>query len=287
MTREQALERLAQVAAEAARGVLSQTVSDEVEMSKPLVLPEGSSPLAGIALPSVVCSIEYVGAISGETMFVADAKAARALSGAMGAEASGGEDEIPEIVPSAIGELMNQLMVPVSSELTKLLATDTIDIGPPNARIISSEAEIAELASSSRVTTVGLSVKGGNCRFAQIVPSALLVRMTRVFSNITKEITSEHKHGDEPTLGADALRDINVRVAVEMGRARLPLGRAVELPPGSLIALDREVNDPVDLYVNGKPFARGELVVTDSEEWAVQISTILSPEEVRVAVLGE
>jgi flagellar motor switch protein FliN/FliY len=61
----------------------------------------------------------------------------------------------------------------------------------------------------------------------------------------------------------------------ELGRARLPLGEVVELPPGAIVDLDRDAEEPVDLYVNGLAFARGRLVVADGGEWAITIDDVL------------
>lgn len=76
----------------------------------------------------------------------------------------------------------------------------------------------------------------------------------------------------EPSLGASAngdagdlerLTDVTLELTVEVGRTRMTLGQALALGPGSVITLDRLADQPVDLLVNGKPVARGEVVVID------------------------
>jgi flagellar motor switch/type III secretory pathway protein FliN len=47
----------------------------------------------------------------------------------------------------------------------------------------------------------------------------------------------------------------------------MPLGRLIALPPGDVVELDRDVDDPVDLYVDGMHVARGRLAVSDSGEF--------------------
>lgn len=61
----------------------------------------------------------------------------------------------------------------------------------------------------------------------------------------------------------DMLADINVRVTVEVGSASLTLASLLELSEGSVLELDRQVNDPLDLFVNGTLIARGEIVETN------------------------
>ena len=61
----------------------------------------------------------------------------------------------------------------------------------------------------------------------------------------------------------DMLADITVRVTVEVGSASLTLASLLELNEGSVLELDRQVNDPLDLFVNGTLVARGEIVETN------------------------
>jgi flagellar motor switch protein FliN/FliY len=72
----------------------------------------------------------------------------------------------------------------------------------------------------------------------------------------------------------DTIREIPVRLSVELGRSFMPLSRAVSLPPGSVVELDRGAEDAVDLFVNGRLFATGVLVVAEGGEWAVRIERL-------------
>ncbi len=93
----------------------------------------------------------------------------------------------------------------------------------------------------------------------------------------------------EPSAGADLggsadlerLYDVTVELAVEVGRTRMTLGQALALGPGSVVTLDRLADKPVDLLVNGKPIARGEVVVID-EEFGLRITEVTSPRHGRV-----
>jgi flagellar motor switch protein FliN/FliY len=93
----------------------------------------------------------------------------------------------------------------------------------------------------------------------------------------------------EPSAGPDLgdssdlerLNDVTVELAVEVGRTRMTLGQALALGPGSVVTLDRLADKPVDLLVNGKPIARGEVVVID-EEFGLRITEVASPRHGRV-----
>lgn len=68
---------------------------------------------------------------------------------------------------------------------------------------------------------------------------------------------------------------VSVRVWAELGRTGLPLGNTLELPPGTVLELEQSAEDPIELFVNGMPFAHGSLQVTPEGEWAVQIDALV------------
>ena len=71
------------------------------------------------------------------------------------------------------------------------------------------------------------------------------------------------------------LYDVPVEIAVEIGRTRMTIGQTLELRPGSVVSLNRLAGEPVDLLVNGKPIARGEVVVID-EEFGLRVTDVVS-----------
>ena len=77
--------------------------------------------------------------------------------------------------------------------------------------------------------------------------------------------------------GADLrrLHDVPVELAVEIGRTRMTIGQSLELRPGSVVSLNRLAGEPVDLLINGKPIARGEVVVID-EEFGLRVTDVVS-----------
>jgi flagellar motor switch protein FliN/FliY len=70
------------------------------------------------------------------------------------------------------------------------------------------------------------------------------------------------------------LHDVPVELAVEVGRTKMTIREALALGPGSIVTLNRLAGEPVDLLVNGKPIARGEVVVID-EEFGLRVTEVL------------
>lgn len=72
--------------------------------------------------------------------------------------------------------------------------------------------------------------------------------------------------------------DVALQVTVELGRTKKSIKEILELTNGSIVELDKLAGEPVDIQVNGKLLAKGEVVVID-ENFGVRITDIVSPEE--------
>ena len=70
------------------------------------------------------------------------------------------------------------------------------------------------------------------------------------------------------------IADIPVRVTVELGKTRKNISEVLALTAGSVIELDKMAGEPVDILVNGKLIAKGEVVVID-ENFGVRITEVM------------
>lgn len=64
--------------------------------------------------------------------------------------------------------------------------------------------------------------------------------------------------------GLEAVFDVPVKVQAVLGRSRMEIGELMRLRPGDVVELDRRVGEPVDIYVNNRLIARGEVVLIDN-----------------------
>lgn len=83
----------------------------------------------------------------------------------------------------------------------------------------------------------------------------------------------------------DMLMDINLPISIELGRTKMSISNILALGPGSVVELNKLAGEPVELLVNYKTVARGEVVVID-ENFGVRITNLISPEE-RLKALGQ
>lgn len=76
----------------------------------------------------------------------------------------------------------------------------------------------------------------------------------------------------------DLLLDVKLPVAIELGRTQMTIHDILDLTSGSVVELSKLAGEPVDLLVNDKVIARGEVVVVD-ENFGLRVTSLISPEE--------
>lgn len=87
---------------------------------------------------------------------------------------------------------------------------------------------------------------------------------------------SESQESDAPSAGGsiDILLDMNVPITVIIGQTEIPIQRLLRLGPGSVLKLDKSIDEPVDLHLRDTRFATGSVVVVDGR-FAVKIKQII------------
>jgi flagellar motor switch protein FliN/FliY len=277
MTTDEALLRLGESTAKAVGGVLAMFVgAEELQQGAVMVVPHGESPLRQIPVPAVAANVSYVDGVTGGNVFVISLAGAKKLAAAMMGQEPDLERDLSELELSAIGEAMNQMMAAAAAATSATLGQE-VEISTPETRFFATPAEAAAaFGEAPHATTVSFALDGETCRLIQLVPNAFVVRMTRALQDLAIDLTgADVETGARGAVSTDALRDVPVRVWAELGRARLPLAVAVGLAPGAVVELDRAADEPVDLYVSGRLFGRGVLVLVEDGEWAVRVQELV------------
>ena len=75
--------------------------------------------------------------------------------------------------------------------------------------------------------------------------------------------------------GVDAVLNVNLNVQVVLGESRMPIADLLKLGRGSVIDLDKKIGEPVDLVINNRLVARGDLVKTSGEQIGVTLTEIV------------
>lgn len=252
---------------------------------------------------------DYTGAISGENIILLPAKDALKIAELF---ANQPNMELNDYAMNILNEAFNQLngaaLNAVSSKFNKNIsfAPPTIDViedanqikfpggsqiidlhynlNPENSQPISINQIMSvpvgksfiQLGKSSSGGGGGDSSGGGNYsnysgQQKQQQQSNIQVRPVQ-FQNLEQEFAAQGSGN------ISLLLDIYMQLTVELGRTRMQIKEILGLGEGSIIELEKLAGEPVDLLVNGKLIAKGEVVVID-ENFGVRVTEIVSPHE--------
>jgi flagellar motor switch protein FliN/FliY len=285
----EAVERAAQITADAAQSVLSILMGKPTTASAPVIEDDPPDPLGTITYPMVAIEVSYAAGVKGRNLFaLTPDQVARMAAAMIGTDAIG--DGTSELELSAASEAMNQLMGSATRTMADVLAMD-IDIEPPRCQVIDSPDAARELfgewayiarfqlenedVSADVVQLVAIDfaehmrdafarADTAHAVLADAVPATAVPRTQPVPD--PSEIVARVFHGG-------LLRGTTVRVSAELGRNRLPIRQVANMPTGTVVPLDREPGEPIDILANGEPFAQGKLMLVDGE-YAVQIVSL-------------
>jgi len=84
----------------------------------------------------------------------------------------------------------------------------------------------------------------------------------------------QDQHKEKASL--EMLMDIGLQVTVELGRTKMNIRDVLTVGPGTVVELNRLAGEPVDILINGKPIAKGEVVVI-GDMFGVRVTDILPP----------
>lgn len=94
----------------------------------------------------------------------------------------------------------------------------------------------------------------------------------------------EHVVPKEKDLKIDLLFDLSLQVSIELGRTKMLIKDILELQRGSVIELEKLASEPVDILVNGKKVAEGEVVVIE-KHFGIRITSLIETSD-RIKNLG-
>ncbi len=86
----------------------------------------------------------------------------------------------------------------------------------------------------------------------------------------------DKKESDKIPQNIELLKDVPLEVTVRLGKTKMTISEILDLGEGSIVELDKLAGEPVDLYINGKLIAKGEVVVID-ENFGFRVKDIINP----------
>lgn len=252
------------------------------------VRPTGLEPVttgelrARLPLPWVLAELRFVRGLAGACWLVLGREDALIL-----ARTLEGVEEVVELAPAheeAFREVANQIASAAAASLMGVVAR-SLALAPAAVSVVDEPERVpAGLAEGNgRLWLARAQAEGEQgltFGLALILGSELLHELTGMGAEAPQPEASTERAGDPaaapPRL--DLILDVTLPVTVELGRARMQIQDILKLAPGSVIELDRAAGDPVDLLINGRPIAKGEVVVID-ENFGVRLTSIVTAAE--------
>lgn len=250
--------------------------------------------------------IEFADGIKGNLMLLfPQSLGARIADMMMGGSGEPESLELDEVRISAITETMNQMMGAATTSLSEK-TKKKISIANMKVNLLKKDSQAPLTFNPAQVLTCvmyNIDLENGkssamvllspilffkdiyNAIYPQKVePTKTKKEETKVkvqpvqFQEFTKQEETTVTPSSEFSGKLELLLDVPLKVVVELGRAKMTLKQILEMNIGSLIELDKLTGEPVDILVNGRLIARGEVVVVD-ENFGVRITEIVSPKQ--------
>ena len=257
--------------------------------------------------PYVFVEVQYTTGIEGNNLFILKAEDAAIIASIMmGGNGQNVSSDMDEYTLSAVSEAMNQMMGFSATALSEMFKR-TIEISPPRVKLISEKDDAKQLDMDifETLVTTAFKLQIGELLQSQIIlimslevardhVKYLLEDTAKELNSITPKaqethheaslssIPQEKKLTEENTLllnsgNLNLILDVPLRLSVLLGRTRRSIADILKLTHGSIVELERLENEPVDILVNEKLIARGEVVVV-KEYFGVRITEIIPME---------
>ena len=106
----------------------------------------------------------------------------------------------------------------------------------------------------------------------------------KIEENNTADVSQDNGSEQSEKYDMDLILDLPLDVSVELGKVKIPVNELLQLGRGSILELTKPVGEPLDIYINNKLIAKGEVVILD-DKFGIRVTDIINPVD-RVKSLG-
>ena len=235
-----------------------------------------------VPLPWVLVELRYARGLSGAHWLILGRSGALMLGHAMAGDEAA---EVLELLPShedIIGEMVNQILGAAASALQPALGR-SVSFEPVSVETVDDAASLppelsAQIERLWLVRAEATGPDGFRVDFTLTVGSDLAGEIATLGTGASGAARRDLAGGHEEPAGLGLILDLTLPVSVELGRARMQIQDILKLVPGSIVELDKSAGDPVEILINDRPIARGEVVVID-ENFGVRLTSIVTAAE--------
>ena len=106
----------------------------------------------------------------------------------------------------------------------------------------------------------------------------------KIEENNTADVSQDNGSEQSKKYDMGLILDLPLDVSVELGKVKIPVNELLQLGRGSILELTKPVGEPLDIYINNKLIAKGEVVILD-DKFGIRVADIINPVD-RVKSLG-
>jgi len=191
----------------------------------------------------------------------------------------------------AIEELTNQILGATATELTGLFEF-SVSFSPAKSRVMEFSYLDSTITEEELMSQLSVTILDASDIFIVTHSSTFDNIIDKISGSTDDDVMAQQMEDslDIPTIGANMigevsggkdlglLMDVRLPISVELGRKKMFIRDILKLTPGEVVNLPKLQGEPVDLYVNNKKFAVGEVVVL-GENFGVRIKDLITPKE--------
>ncbi len=260
-------------------------------------------------IPKVVTRIGFKEGITGNNLLMVDVKDAAIIADLMmGGDGTKGNSELTEFELSAVSEAMNQMIGSASTSMAQMLGKN-IDILPPEVSVWSNketidykkfitedyickisfrlsvegliESEIMQIYTLDTVQKIVEVMMGDSSEDTPVIePEVVEIPRKQPEMQVQKPVFAplEDTSGVNQKRNLDLIMDVPLEFSVVLGKTKKTIQDILALGAGSVVKLNKLADEPLEVYVNGKLIAHGEVVVIN-ENFGIRMTQILSKEQ--------
>ena len=268
------------------------------------------------SIPKIVTGIEFKEGLKGQNLLMVDVKDATIIADLMmGGDGTGGNDTFTDLELSAVAEAMNQMIGSASTSMATMLGKQ-IDILPPEVEVWDSEdnIDIGKFNLDDRICKIAFDLTVSGLIQSEIMqvftgdtveeitkimlgdmettvePEPVVqeeeppitikeepVKKVEVQKPVFQPLTPSSSDGNTPR-NLDLIMDVPLEFSVVLGKSKKTIKEILSFTNGSVVELNKLADEPLEIYVNGKLIAQGEVVVIN-ENFGIRITNILTKEQ--------
>jgi len=241
--------------------------------------------LARAPLPWVLLELRYARGLTGGHHLIFGKSGALILGRALAGEgdADAGALEWSAAHDDAVRETVNQILGAASTALMPFIRR-SISFEPITSQIVEDPATLppelsAQMERLWLIRAEATGPEGFRVEFSLTIGTDLAREIAAIGAEAAEAAAGpQGARPDSAPVGIELILDVTLPVAVELGRARMQIQDILHLAPGSIVELNKAAGDAVEILINDRPIAKGEVVVID-ENFGVRLTSIVTAAE--------